>query len=118
MWITPLFLAMTKSGGYPQYNVSTPPVPAGKRFVVETVSILDRNAGTSVGSFIVQPTVNGVGCVYVVPLQYDSVLQQSSGTLAARMYADAGAGVYMQYAVQNASDANKYVSVSGYYITM
>jgi hypothetical protein len=112
-------IVLTQSGGVPQYSGNIPPVPAGKRLVIETVSMIDNNPGTSAGLFTLIPNVGGVQCVYSLPLQYNSAMQKTTGTLAARMYVDAGGGLYMQYTVQNgAVDLNKYVWISGYYVTM
>jgi hypothetical protein len=111
-------LTMNKTGGVPQYSAALPPIPAGKRLVIETISLVDQNPGTYVGIFNVISSVNGVQTGFNVPLQYNNALQVSSGTLAARLYADAAGGMFMLYQVQNASDANKYLSVSGYYITL
>jgi predicted CDP-diglyceride synthetase/phosphatidate cytidylyltransferase len=112
------YLTMNQSGGMPQYIVYLPPVPAGKRLVVETVSLVDNNPGTTGGVLTVIPTVGGVTSGYAVPLQYNSTLQVTTGTLATHLYADAAGGIYLQYRVQNASDPNKYVAVSGYYVTL
>ncbi len=111
-------LTMHKTGGNPQYAASVPPIPVGKKLVIETISIVDQNPGTYAGQLVAVPNVNGVDVGFAVPLQYNAALQTTSGTLSARLYADAGGGVYFLYQVQNASDTNKYLSVSGYYVSM
>ena len=107
---------LTATGGNPQYNGYAPAVPFGKRLVIETISIVDSDPGTAAGVLNLFPALNGNPALFNVPMQYNSVLHVATGTLRTKLYADAGNGTYFQYEVQHSTDANKTVSISGYYI--